>query len=135
VQTAYGELLLDYLFRGASFTPPSTWYLGLDVSLSGDAYTEPGYTGYARASLSRASGSWVTAVGNGQSVSAVDVTWPALPGGYTAGEQVRRVFISDASTSSGEHVFDFVTLADAVTLAASGTPKFASGTLIIDAGD
>jgi hypothetical protein len=135
VQTGYGELLLNWLLRGDTLTPPSTWYLGLDISLSGDAYTEPTYTGYARASLARSTASWVSAAGAGQIVTAVDVAWPAVPTGYTAGEQVRRVFISDAATSSGEHLLDFIDLADAVTLLANGVPKLASGTVVIDAGD
>lgn len=135
MQTGYGELLLNWLLRGDTLTPPATWYLGLDVSLSGAGYTEPTYTGYARAGLARSSSSWASAVGAGQAVSAAAVTWPALPGGYTAGEQVRRVFISDSATSSGEHLLDFVVLADAVTLLAGGVPTLASGTLIVDAGD
>jgi hypothetical protein len=135
VQTGYGELLLNWLLRGDTLTPPSTWRLGLDVSLSGDAYTEPTYTGYARASLARSTASWVSAVGAGQIVSAVDVAWPGLPVGYTAGEQVRRVFISDSASSSGEHLLDFIDLADPVTLLASGVPKLVSGTVLIDAGD
>lgn len=133
--TSYGELLLDWLLRGTTLTPPATWYLGLDVSVSGDAYTEPTYTGYARAGLARASGSWVTAVGNGQAVSVPDITWPAVPTGYVDDEQVRRVFISDSATSSGENLLDFIVLADAATLFADGVPKLAAGTVIIDAGD
>jgi hypothetical protein len=65
VQTGYGELLLDWLLRGDTLTPPSTWHLGLDVSLSGTSYTEPTYVGYARASLARSTGSWASAVGAG----------------------------------------------------------------------
>jgi hypothetical protein len=135
VETGYGELLLDWLLRGTTLTPPATWYLGLDISLTGSAYTEPTYTGYARAALARASGSWVTAVGNGQAVSAVEVAWPAVPAGYTAAEQVRRVFISDSASSSGEHLLDYVPLADAATLLATSTPTLASGVLVMDAGD
>jgi hypothetical protein len=132
VETGYGEKLLNWLLRGDALTPPATWYLGLDISLSGDAYTEPTYTGYARAGLPRSSSSWVSATGAGQSVSVPAVTWPTLPGGYTAGEQVRRVFIADAAT--GGNLLDFVGLADTADLAASATPTLAAGTLIVDAG-
>lgn len=135
MQTAYGELLLNWLLRGDTLTPPSTWYFGLDVSLSGDPYTEPGYSGYARASLARSTSNWVSATGAGQIVSAAAITWPAPPGGYTAAEQVRRVFISDHSTPSGEHVLDFIELADNPILVDGGVPTLASGVLIIDAGD
>jgi hypothetical protein len=135
VLTSYGELVLDFLFRGVALTPPATWYLGLDISLTGDAYTEPTYTGYARAGVPASTGSWVTAVGHGQSVSALDVTWPAVPSDYVAAEQVRRVFIADSASSSGEHLFDFIDLADVSTLAPDGVPTFAAGTLIINAGN
>lgn len=133
MQTAFAEKVLDYLLRGSTLTLPGSWYLGLDVSVSGSSYTEPTYTGYARAAVSRASGSWVTAVGAGQSVTAADVTWPAVAVGYTAAEQVRRVFISDSATSSGETLLDYVPLASLPTLVASAVPRFVAGALIVDA--
>lgn len=133
MERGYAELILDWLLRGTTLTPPSTWYLVLDVSLTGAAYTEPAYIGYSRSALPRASGAWVTAVGNGQIVSAADVTWPAVPGGYTAGEQVRRVLIIDQASTAGEHVLFVVDLADVVTLIPGGVPTFTAGTLVINA--
>ncbi len=135
MQTEYGELLLNWLFRGDALTPPSTWYFGLDVSLTGDAYVEPGYTGYARASLARSTASWGSATGLGQMATLLDVVWPTVPGGYALGEVVRRVFIVDAPTSTGEHVFDFIELADAAPLDIGSAPTMTNGTLIMDAGD
>ena len=133
--TSFGEKLLDYLLRGSTLTLPSTWYLILDVSLTGDAYTEPTYSSYARAGVPRGTGSWVSAVGAGQSVSSVDVIWPDVDAGYTANEVVRRVFISNQATPSGELLLDVVPLTASVTLVDGGTPTLAGGTLIIDAGE
>lgn len=135
MQTAYGELLLDWLLRGDTLTPPASWYFGLDVSLTGDAYTEPTYVGYARVAVARSTASWASAVGAGQIVTSVDVVWPEVPAGYTADEQVRRLFISDSATASGEHLLTYIELAAGADLAVGSEPTLAAGTLPIDAGD
>lgn len=131
MQQAIAEQLLNWLLRGDTFTPPSNWYLGLDVSVSG-AYTEPTYVGYARVALARATGSWVSATGAGQSVSAADVTWVTVPSGYTAAEQVRRAFISNQATAGGELLLDYVPITAFPTLAVGMTPRFVAGNLIVD---
>ena len=135
METAYGELVLNWLLRGDPLTPPSTWYVGLDVSLSGDAYSEPVYGSYARAALPRAAGSWASASGQGQIVSAVDVAWPAVDTAYMLGEQVRRFFLATQPTPSGEVLLVMVDLAQPVTIVGGGVPTLSSGTVVIDAGD
>lgn len=53
--------LIDWLFRGKSFTPPATWYVGLMTAVSdGEASTLTEVSGgsYARASLASSTANW-----------------------------------------------------------------------------
>jgi hypothetical protein len=58
--------LLNYVFGGVSYTPPSNWYLGLSKTLidaTGNTVTEPdsGTTGYARVAIpNNKSTGWTT---------------------------------------------------------------------------
>lgn len=56
--------ILNYLFRGISYTPPGTLYIGLTQSfdsgsLKSGIVDEPSTGGYARQSYSATSGNWI----------------------------------------------------------------------------
>jgi hypothetical protein len=130
VQQAFAERLEKLLFRGETFTPPTSWWVGLDVSASGSTFTEPTYTGYARVAVARSTAAWTDPTGTGQTSNVADVSFPAPTGG--AGEVVRRFFLCDTA-SGATTVFDYFTVTPAMQLAVGSTPKIGAGLIVVQA--
>lgn len=128
MQQALAEAIEKFLFRGTTYTPPSNWYIGLDVSSSG-AYAEPTYSGYARVAVARSTSAWTDPTGTGQTSNAATVTFPTVPSSYTGSDVVRRFFIADASTSG--NVFDYFDVTPTMPLAASQAPQIGAGAILI----
>ena len=59
------DILFNWYFRGVAHTPPATFYVGLFTAAPTDAGggTEVTGGGYARAAITRATGSWTAASG------------------------------------------------------------------------
>lgn len=128
--TEFQNALLDYLFRGSTFTMPANWYVLLDTTSSGSTPVEPTYTGYARVAISRASGSW-TAASSGQSSNVGEVRFPQVPVGYVAGEIIRRVWLANQAASSGQLLAAPSLLSPAITLEASKYPVINPGAIVL----
>jgi hypothetical protein len=129
VQAAIAMAELSDLFRGVTLTRPSNWYIGLDQNTSGTTYTEPGYTGYARVAVSRASGSW--AVGSSSLSNVAAITFPAVPTSDTLGEVANRYFLATTATpGGGELIYDFGSLTGTV-LDPDVIPQLAAGAVLL----
>jgi hypothetical protein len=131
VQQDYAVKLEKLLFRGEAFTPPASWWVGLDVSASGSAFTEPAYTGYARVAVPRSTAAWTDPAGTGQTSNVAQVTF-AAPGSGGGGPVVRRFFLCDTA-SGATSVFDFFPLALTVQLEEGVTPQIGAGAIVVQA--
>lgn len=106
--------LLDFLFRGASFTPPSTLYVALCTSTPTDSSTgstisEIAGGNYARQSLTATTGSWYSTQGdntatsngtNGTTSNSSSIAWNSVTWSGT----VTSVAVCDAA-SAGNVLF------------------------------
>lgn len=102
------DILFNWYFRGVAHTPPATFYVGLFTAAPTDAGggTEVTGGGYARAAITRATGSWTAASGGNGSGTNVS----ALSYGTTTGVwgTVVAFGIFDAASSGNLLVWDTV---------------------------
>jgi hypothetical protein len=131
VQQDYAVKLEKLLFRGEAFTPPASWWVGLDVSATGSAFTEPTYTGYARVAVPRTTAAWSDPAGTGQTSNVAQVTF-AAPAAGEGGPVVRRFFLCDTASGAAS-VFDFFPLALTVQLEVGVTPQIGAGAIVVQA--
>lgn len=97
--------LLDNFFRGVSYTPPSTYYIGIGTNSTPPSETETSgmigitepsnaSTGYARRPITKSTSSF-TAASGGIISNIPQVTFPEATGSYGT---VRYIFIADAAS-------------------------------------
>lgn len=124
--------LVDFLFRGGSYTPPSTIYLALCTSTPTDASTGSNISeisggNYSRQSISSASGNWYstqadttsTSSGTNGTTSNVNaVTWSSVTWSGT----VTSVALCDAS--SGGNMLFYSALSSSKTIASGDSISF-----------
>lgn len=131
--------LIDFLFRGVSYTPPATLYVALctaaptDVS-TGSTISEISGGNYARQSLASNTTNWyttnsdnsATSSGTGGTTSnSVQLNWSAVTWTGT----VTDVAICDALT--GGNVLFYATLASSKTVASGDSISFGINSLSI----
>lgn len=131
--------LIDFLFRGVAFSPPSTLYVALCTSAPTDSSTgstisEVSGGNYSRQSLAASNTNWYTTNGdtgatssgtNGTTGNAATLTWA----GVTWTGTVTDVAICDAAT--GGNVLFYASLAAAKTVASGDSISFAANSLTI----
>ena len=131
--------LIDFLFRGASFSAPGTLYVALCTSAPSDSSTgstiaEVSGGNYSRQSITSNTTNWYTTNGdngatssgsNGTTGNAGTLTWS----GVTWSGTVTDVAICDAS--SGGNVLFYAPLAAAKTVASGDSISFAANSLTI----
>lgn len=108
ITTYQANKLNDFLFGGTSFTPSSTYYIGLSttaISSSGTGATEPSGGGYARVSVTNNKTNFTNASGgivqNNQQFE--------FPESTTAWGTITYVFISDSPTGGNILYYDALT--------------------------
>lgn len=131
--------LVDFLFRGVSFTPPATLYLALctadptDTS-TGSTISEISGGNYTRQSLTSNTSNWSTTNGdnaatssgtNGTTLNSVQVSWNSVTWTGT----VTSVAVCDAA--SGGNVLFYATLASSKTVASGDSISFGINSLSI----
>ena len=99
------DALLNYLFRASSFTPASTFYVGLSTTLIDEAgvVSEPSGGAYARQPITRASASW-TAPGSVHYIT--NSTVIDFPESTASWGTIKAIFLANASTSGSVLYFD-----------------------------
>lgn len=131
--------LVDFLFRGGSFTPPATLYFALCTSTpsessTGSTISEISGGNYSRQSLAASSSNWystqadttATSSGtNGTTSNAVSIAWNSVTWTGT----VTSVAICDAS--SGGNMLFYSALNSNKTLASGDSISFAVSGLSI----
>lgn len=131
--------LIDFLFRGGSFSPPATLYVALCTSSPSDSSTgstisEVSGGNYSRQSITSNTSNWSTTNGdngatssgtNGTTGNSNTVTWS----GVTWTGTVTDIAICDAAT--GGNVLFYASLASAKTVASGDSISFAANSLTI----
>lgn len=124
--------LVDFLFRGGSYTPPNTLYIALCTATPTDTSTGSNISeisggNYARQSLSSVSGSWYSTQGdnsgtssgtNGTTSNSSALTWSSVTWSGT----VSAVAVCDA-LSAGNVLF-YSALSASKTIAAGDSISF-----------
>lgn len=108
ITTYQANKLNDFLFGGNSFTPSSTYYIGLSttaISSSGTGATEPSGGGYARVSVTNNKTNFTNSSGgiiqNNQQFE--------FPESTTSWGTITYVFISDSPTGGNILYYDALT--------------------------
>lgn len=131
--------LIDFLFRGVSFSAPSTLYVALCTSAPSDSSTgstisEVSGGNYSRQSITSNTSNWYTTNGdngstssgtNGTTGNSNTVTWSSVTWSGT----VTDIAICDAS--SGGNVLFYASLASAKTVASGDSISFAANALTV----
>lgn len=131
--------LVDFLFRGVSYTPPATLYVALCTSAptdssTGSTITEVTGGNYARQAITSNASNWFTTGGdnaatssgtNGTTGNSVAILWNSATWSAT----VTDVAICDALT--GGNVLFYSTLQASKTIAVTDSLSFAINSLTI----
>jgi len=98
------DALLNYLFRGITYTPGSVVYVGLSTTLIDEtgAVSEPSGGGYVRQPITSGSG-WNAPTGVHYITNAVVVNFPES---LTSWGTIKAIFLANASTSGSVLYFD-----------------------------
>lgn len=132
--TYLADALVNEVFGGVNFTPPTTLYIGLSSTLptaAGGNITEPtiGTNGYARASVANNTTNFPSTSSNNKSNGAA-ITFPTSTGVWLASASLGYLVFYDAAT--GGNVLGFAALNNPQVVASSGaTLSFAIGSLTI----
>lgn len=132
--TYLADALVNEVFGGVNWTPPTTIYIGLSSTLptvAGGNITEPtiGTSGYARASAANNTTNFPTTTTNNKSNGAA-ITFPTSTGSWLSSASLGYLVFYDAAT--GGNVLGFATLNNPQVVASSGaTLSFATGSLTI----
>ena len=124
--------ILNHVFGGsgsvsASYTPLTTWYLGLsttEIGTTGSNVTEPSDPSYARVSItnSKANWSWATTT-----ASVITTASFAFPQSSQSQGYIRSVFLADASAVGAGSVCYFYTADPVFPVATATTITFTAG--------
>lgn len=124
------NLVLNAIYGGSGFTPPTTLYIGLSTSLLqktsvGTSPVEPNDLYYTRVAVTNNYNNFPPASA-GQKSSTPTITWPVPRKDWGV---IKSVFVADASGIRGGNVWDFYNLTNPMTIN-SGDPAvyIASGT-------
>ena len=132
--TYLADALVNEVFGGVNFTPPTTLYIGLSSTLpvvGGTNITEPtvGTNGYARASAANNTTNFPTTTTNNKSNGAA-ITFPTSTGAWLTAASLGYLVFYDAAT--GGNVLGYAALNNPQVVASSGaTLSFAIGSLAI----
>jgi len=99
------DALLNYLFRASSFTPASTFYVGLSTTLIDETgvVSEPSGGQYARQPITRASASWTDPGSVHYITNSTVINFPESTASWGT---IKAIFLADASTSGSVLYFD-----------------------------
>lgn len=99
------DALLNYLFRGISYTPESVVYVGLSTALIDETgvVSEPSGGGYVRQPITSGSSSW-TAPGSVHYIT--NSTVIDFPESTASWGTIKAIFLANASTSGSVLYFD-----------------------------
>jgi hypothetical protein len=133
------QKLLDHVFTDATYTPPTTLYLGLlSGTLTDDAGTglteqAIGTGAYARVATTAAD--WAAATGTAPATKATSTakTFPTATADWRSAANITYVGLYDASTA-GNLLWLFL-LTTAKPVLSGDTPSIASGSLVVKLGD
>ncbi len=135
--TDYLELkLLDHIFTDATYTPPTTLYIGLSSTTpteAGGNITEPSTGSYARVSTVAADWSAATGTAPATKTNTAAKTFPTATADWVSGSNLTYFVIFDASTAG--NALAFGVLGTAKPVLNGDTPSFAAGALVIKLGD
>lgn len=126
ITTYQANRLADFLFGRASFTPVSTYYIGLSttaISPSGVGASEPQTGNYARIAMANDKNQFTVAA-NGLVQNVVQLEFPEST---TPWGTITTVFIADSSTVGGGNILYYDTLQLPRTVQTSSILLFAPG--------
>lgn len=122
--------ILDDVFGGDTYTPPTNWHVGLSttiISEDGTGATEPA-DGYARVEVANNLTNFPAST-NGEKSNGTEITFPEATGEWG---EVTYFFISDASTLGNMVAFGQLTIAKVIQT--GDTARFQVGDLQIILG-
>lgn len=108
ISTYQANKVNDYLFGGTSFSPSSTYYIGLSttaISASGTGATEPSGGAYARVSVANNKTNFTTSTG-GIVKNNIQIEFPESTAAWGT---ITYVFISDSSAGGNILYYDSLT--------------------------
>jgi hypothetical protein len=135
--------LIDALFRGTAYTPPTTLYIALTTTAPTDATTgaaggaEPADAAYARQSVVGAVGNWWSTGGqttgastgtSGTTSNVAAITFPAATANWGT---VVGVLLTDAAGTGAGNALFWGTLTSNKVVSTGDTFQFAAGSLSI----
>jgi hypothetical protein len=135
------NLIIDHIFRTATFTKPTALYLALFTAAPSDSGGGTEVTGgsYARVNLAPLNANWTATQGGttgassgsgGQTSNALAITFPAPTANWGT---VTHFAIMDASSGGNMLIWDALT-ASRTILSGDPAPSFAVGALQITVG-
>jgi hypothetical protein len=128
------DALIGHLFRGAPFTAPTTWYVGLFTAAPSDAGggTEVSGGSYTRVAVANASAQWdATAAGNGTTANTNAITFPAPTADWG---QATHFGLFDAATAGNLCIWAALTTAKTINNG-DAAPSYAAGALTYQEDD
>jgi len=94
-QVALTGAILDHIFGKATYTPPTTLYVGLSTTTGGDSISEVTGAGYERMPMLTADWNSADIAGNAFTTNAVTITFPAATANWGT---VKEAILCDALT-------------------------------------
>jgi hypothetical protein len=138
--TDYAEnRIVDWLFRGQTFTPPATIHVALHTASCSDSATGTEVTGgsYARVAVASSLANWAGTQGAGTTVASTGtsgttsnngvLTFPAPTANWGS---VTHFSLMDASTAGNQIICQALTVAKTINNG-DAAPSFAAGALTI----
>lgn len=124
-------LVLSYLLTNGSYTPPSTWYIGLStsaISLNGTTVYDPVGGNYVRKGVARDAGNWNEAE-NGEISNSNPIVFNKATSNWGT---IREIFLSSSlSESTGSSIYFHQPISPAITVNSGAQVIIPAGNLII----
>lgn len=125
------DALLNYLFRASSFTPASTFYVGLSTTLIDEtgAVSEPSGGAYARQSITRASASWTDPASVHYITNSTVINFPESTASWGT---IKAIFLADNAAVGGGNVLYFDNLDSFIPVGPSTKVTISAGKLKVE---
>ena len=125
------DALLNYLFRGISYTPGSVVYVGLSTALIDETgvVSEPSEGGYVRQPITSGSSSW-TAPGSVHYIT--NSTVIDFPESTASWGTIKAIFLADDAAIGGGNVLYFDNLDSFIPIGPSTKVTISAGKLKVE---
>lgn len=103
ITKAYANQIANHVFGGTTYTPVTTWYVGLSttaIQTDGSGYTEPSsvnVSGYARKSYTNASG---FTIADGEAKNTNEIRFDEMTHSLTTNPEITHWFLCEESSGT-----------------------------------